>query len=247
MNKNINSRDVKNSKNLHSKQSIYRDVIVEKDWIELIDKHKLRYEIWALLKLYNELNVTEISRLIKHSKSTVSRVLIAMKKDELVTSRRGIRREGEGEKIPPKFYRIDEENKEKIEPEIDELELFTDPNKLRRFYISQIKNYRNAIYNYHKLLDLLTPLLNVFEDQLGDIDRAKHIYETYLSGKNEPWFNLVFFDHKHYEEFMDLRLEYLLKIEKVAREQELNTEKAYFYFDASLPLKAIFELKRMKF
>ncbi|MFX0024391.1 MAG: hypothetical protein ACFE9S_18880 [Candidatus Hermodarchaeota archaeon] len=35
---------------------------------------------------------------------------------------------------------------------------------------SEIKNYRNAIYNIHKLLDLLNPLFNVFEDQLDDID-----------------------------------------------------------------------------
>jgi len=66
----------------------------------------------------------------------------------------------------------------------------------------------------------------------------------YLSGKNEPWFNILYFDHEHFKKFLDIRLEYLLKLEKLAREQELNPEKAFIYFDASLPLKAIFELKK---
>jgi len=247
MNKNINSRDVKNSKNLHSKRSIYRDVIVEKDWIQLIDKHKLRYEIWTILKLHNELNVTEISHLVKQSKSTVSRVLIRMKEDGLIRSRRAKKKKDEGEKIPPKFYRINEEYREEFVLNIDELEHTKDPAELRKFYKLRIKNFRNAIYNYHKLLDLLTPLLNIFEDQLEDIDRANQIYEMYLSGKNEPWFNILYFNPEYFNKFLDIRLEYLLKLEKLAREQELNTENAFVYFDASIPLKSIFELKKEMF
>jgi hypothetical protein len=90
----------------------------------------------------------------------------------------------------------------------------------------------------------LTPLLNIFEEQLGNIDRANQIYDMYLSGKNEPWFNTLYFDNEHYNKFLDIRLEYLLKLEKLAREQKLNTENAFVYFDTSIPLKAIFELKK---
>lgn len=247
MSKEDNNFVKKDLKNISTKQIMYKDAILEEEWVQLIDKHELRYEIWAILKLYLELNVTEITHLVKQSKSTVSRVLIGMEKDGLILSRRGIKKEGEGEKIPPKFYRINEEYKEKIKSEIKELKIPTDPQELRKFYISEIKNYRNAIYNIHKLLDLLNPLLNVFEDQLEDINKAKNIYKTYLSGKNEPWFNLMYFDHERYEKFLDIRLEYLLKLEKLAREQELNANNAFVYLDASLPLKAIFELKKNKF
>ncbi|MFX1269955.1 MAG: winged helix-turn-helix domain-containing protein [Promethearchaeota archaeon] len=233
-----------NLKNITTRQEMYKDIILEEDWLDLIDKHELRYEIWAILKLYNELNVTEISHLVKQSRSTVSRVLIGMEKDGLIISRRGEKKEGEGEKIPPKYYRINEEFKEKFEGDISELEIPTDPHKLREFFISEINNYRNAIYNIHKLLEFMDPLLNIFEDQLEDISKAKSIYNTYLSGKNEPWFNLLYFDHECYEKFLDIRLEYLLKLEKLAREQELNPKNAFVYLDASLPLKAIFELKK---
>jgi DNA-binding transcriptional ArsR family regulator len=238
--------DNKNSKKITNNQEIYKDIILEEDWLNLIEKHELRYEIWAMLKLYNELNVTEISHLVKQSRSTVSRVLIGMEKDGLILSRRGIKKEGEGEKIPPKYYHRNEKFKEEFEGDIGDLEIPTDPQKLYEFYISEIKNYRNAIYNIHKLLDLINPLLNIFEDQLENINKATHIYQTYLSGKNEPWFNFMYFDHERYEKFLDIRLQYMLKLEKLAEEQELNPKKAFVYLDASLPLKAIFELKKDK-
>lgn len=247
MSKDNNDKKNINLENVTTKKEIYKDIILEEDWLNLIDKHELRYEIWAILELYNELNVTEVSHLVKQSKSTVSRVLLGMEKDGMIISRRGITKEGEGEKIPPKFYRINDEFRVKIEGEVSDLEIPTDPKKLREYFISEIKNYRNAIYNIHKLLDFMNPLLNIFEDQLDDINNAKSIYNTYLSGKNEPWFNLLYFDHERYEKFLDIRLEYLLKLEKLAREQEINPENAFVYLDASLPLKAIFELKKNKF
>jgi len=244
MNEDTDKEAEKSLKNLSTKQAFYKDVILEQDWIQLIDRHNLRYEIWMILKLHNELNVTEMSHLVKQSKSTVSRVLIQMEEDGLIRSRRAKKKKNEGEKIPPKFYRINDESREEIIPNIDELEHSKDPAELRKFYMLKIKNYRNAIYNYHKILDLLTPLLNIFEEQLEDIDRANQIYEMYLSGKNEPWFNILYFNPEYFNKFLDIRLEHLLKLEKLAREQELNTENAFVYFDASIPLKAIFELKK---
>ena len=243
-----NNKNVEESlRKVSGKQEMYKDTIQEEEWLDLIDKHELRYEIWALLKLYYELNVTQISHLVEQSKSTVSRVLIEMKKDGLILSRRGFKKKSEGEKIPPKFYRLNNKYLLKADKIAVESDIPTDPQELRKFYISEIKNYRNSIYNIHKLLDLLTPLLNIFEEQLEDVFKAKKVYETYLSGKNEPWFNLMYFDHERYEKFLDLRLEYMLKLEKLAREQELNTDNAFVYLDASLPLKAIFELKKDKF
>lgn len=247
MNEDMNNDTEKILRNVSTKQSLFQDAILEEDWIQLIDKHKLRYEIWTILKLHNELNVTEISHLVKQSKSTVSRVMIQMEKDGLIKSRRESKKKGEGEKIPPKFYQINEMQKEITIPNISELEDNKDPAELRKFYMSKIKEYRNAIYNYHKLLDLLTPLINIFEDQLEDIERANQVYEIYLSGTNEPWFNLLYFDRDHFKEFLDIRLEYMLKLEKLAREQKLNPDNAFIYFDASLPLKALFELKKEMF
>lgn len=247
MSKDHNRQNNRNTRNMSVKQEMYKDIIREEDWLNLINKHQLRYEIWAILNLYNELNVTEISHLVKQSRSTVSRVLIGMEEDDLLTSRRGITKEGEGEKIAPKFYRINQEFSEVFEPETSELEMPTESQELREYFLKEIKNYRNAIYNIHKILDFMNPLLNVFEDQLEDIEKAKNFFTKYLSGKNEPWFNIMYFDQEQFEQFLDLRLEYLLKLEKLARKQEINPQNAFAYIDASLPLKAIIELKKDKF
>ena len=91
------------------------------------------------------------------------------------------------------------------------------------------------------------PLLNIFEDQLHDINKAKRIHQTYLSGINESMFNLMYFDNEMYEKFLDIQIEYMLKLRKLALEKELDIDNAFVYLDASLPLKAIFEFKKDKF
>jgi len=89
-------------------RNFYGNPYMEKEWESLISKHKLRYDIWVLLNSKHELNVTQISKGLKHSKSTVSRVLSGMKSDGLLVSRRGKIKEGGRERIPPKYYRISE-------------------------------------------------------------------------------------------------------------------------------------------
>jgi len=91
-----------------TKQNFYDDPYLGKEWESLISKHKLRYDIWMLLDSKRELNVTQISKGLKHSKSTVSRVLSGMESDGLLVSRRGKIKEGGRERIPPKYYRISE-------------------------------------------------------------------------------------------------------------------------------------------
>ncbi|KON27615.1 hypothetical protein AC481_04345 [miscellaneous Crenarchaeota group archaeon SMTZ-80] len=106
MSKDNNDSNKLNLKNITIKQETPKDIILEENWSKLMDKHELRYELWSILKLFNELNVTEISHLVKQSKSTVSRVLIGMENDRLLISRRGRKKPEDGEKIPPKYYRI---------------------------------------------------------------------------------------------------------------------------------------------
>lgn len=230
---------VKNSSilNVNNKKS-------EKTWSELIEKHPLRHDIWMILELYNELNVTEITRYVKQSKSTVSRVLNGMEDDKLVLSRRG--KKEKGEKIPPKFYHINPKFKME-EYEYDEENLPEDPNELKKFYLSEIMRHNKATSNMKKLIDYLTTLLKHLESQLEDIDKAKSTYNEYLSGINEPLNNIIYFDKKRFKEFLDLRIEYMMKLHKLAIEQELDTDNAFVYFDMSLPLSALFELtKKLK-
>ncbi|MFX0018670.1 MAG: winged helix-turn-helix domain-containing protein [Promethearchaeota archaeon] len=227
---------------LSIKQKFYGHLYLGKDWESLISKHTSRYDIWMFLNLYHELNVSQISKYIKQSKSTVSRVLKAMESDGLLASRRGKIKVGERERIPPKYYRISKKYRKEEEIERAFMEIPSDPQELHDFLLSEIRNYQSAIYNVIRLVNYLSSSLNHLDDHLEDIKKAKEIYKEFLSGINEPEFNFVFLDKKRFRKFYDLRLEYILKLKKLIMEQELDAESAFVYFDSFLPLKALLKL-----
>ncbi|MFX0025761.1 MAG: winged helix-turn-helix domain-containing protein [Candidatus Hermodarchaeota archaeon] len=207
--------------------NIKNNSTIKEEWDQLIARHKLRFEIWALLELHNELNVTQITRYVDQSKTTVARHLRLMEKDGLIISR--IAKEVVKGRIPPKIYQINPKFKKEEEEE-------------ENFYKRVITHYRKAGYNITKLLSYLSPLLNLLESELDDPESAKDIYDEYLSFIPAP---VVFYlDKKRAEALMDIHAEYVLKLQKLVMEEDLNTEEAFVYFDISLPLAALFELKK---
>ncbi|MFX1365955.1 MAG: MarR family transcriptional regulator [Promethearchaeota archaeon] len=239
--RNIDNLD-KGTGDLTIKPKFYGDLYLGKDWESLISKHTLRYDLWILLNLYQELNVSQISKYIKQSKSTVSRVLKAMESDGLLESRRGKIKVGERERIPPKYYHINELYKKEEEIEKDIKEVPSDPLKLHEFLLSEIRTCRSAIYNVIRLVNYLSAGINYLDDHLEEIGKAKEIYVKLLSGINEPEFNFIFLDKKRFRKFYDLRLEYMLKLKKLIMEQDLDADSAFIYFDSFLPLKTLLEL-----
>lgn len=213
--------------------------ILETEWNQLIVKHPLRFDIWAILELHTELNVTQITHYVKQSKTTVARHLILMEKDELLISK--IAEAVVKGRIPPKIYRINPKFKEK-ELEVDKKSISGEPQKIQQFYKREIINYRKMSYNIKKLLDYLDPLLDLLEGQLGDIKKAKSTYDEYLSYIDEPVF--LYFDKKRSRKLINLRTEYVFKLHKLVMEEDLNTKEAFVYFDISLPLAALFDLKK---
>ena len=51
MSRERNKPSDKDLEDISTEQEMYKDIILEEEWLQLIDKHELRYEIWALLKL----------------------------------------------------------------------------------------------------------------------------------------------------------------------------------------------------
>ncbi len=201
--------------------------VIEEEWDQLIAKHRIRSDIWALLELHNELNVTQITHYVEQGKTTVARHLKLMKNEGLLLCRtpenviKG--------RIPPKIYRINPKFKKAEEEE-------------ENFYKKVINHYRKTGYNISKLLSYLDPLLNLLESKLDDPEKVKDIYDEYLSFIPAPV--VFYFDKKRAEALMDIHAEYILKLQKLAMEEDLNTEEAFVYFDISLPLAALFELKK---
>jgi len=201
--------------------------VFEEEWDQLIAKHRIRSDIWALLELHNELNVTQITHYVEQGKTTVARHLKLMENDGLLL-RRTPKNVIKG-RIPPKIYRINPKFKKEEEEE-------------ENFYKRVIKHYRKAGYNISKLLSYLDPLLNLLESELDNPETSKTIYDEYLSFIPAP---VVFYlDKKRAEALMDIHAEYILKLQNLAMGEDLNTEEAFVYFDISLPLAALFELKK---
>ena len=206
---------------------IESNYVFEEEWDQLIAKHKIRSDIWALLELHHELNVTQITHYVEQGKTTVARHLKLMEKDGLLLSRTP-KKVIKG-RIPPKIFRINPKFKKEEEEE-------------ENFYKRIVTHYRKMGYNISKLLSYLDPLLNLLENKLDDPDSAKTIYDEYLSFIPAP---VVFYlDKKRAEALMDIHAEYILKLQNLAMEEDLNTEEAFVYFDISLPLAALFELKK---
>jgi predicted transcriptional regulator len=80
-----------------------------------------------VINLNNELNVTQISKVVASSKSTISRVLKSMEMDGLLVSHRGEIKEGGRERIPPKYYRINKKFKKDKDAERIFMEKPIDP------------------------------------------------------------------------------------------------------------------------
>ncbi|MFX1524863.1 MAG: hypothetical protein ACFFCC_15250 [Promethearchaeota archaeon] len=216
----------------------------EKNWLELIEEHPLRHDIWMILDLYNELNVTELTYYVKRSKSTVGRVLTGMEEDNLLISRRG--KKERGEKIPPKFYRINPKFK-KVEEDWDEEKLPDDPETLQNFYNSKIDQYRNFIKDIEKRFEYLEMILKYFQDQLENIENlevAKRIYKNFLSDINEPSFSIIRIDKERFQDFLDLRIEYLMKLRQLLMRNEIDENNAITCIDMTLPYSAFFELTK---
>ena len=213
---------------------------IQEKWEQLINKHEIRSDIWAILDLHRELNVTQITHYLKQGKTTVARHLMLMEEDGLLVSRTATKYvKG---RIPPKIYQINPDFKEES-IELANISISDDPTELMRFFKREIMNYRRTNYNIKMLLDYLDPLLNLLEKQLGDIKKAKTTYDEYLSYLDAPIF--LYFNKRQAKRLIDLRTEYVLNLHKLAMEEDLDTQDAIAYFDMSLPLGALFELKKM--
>jgi hypothetical protein len=132
-------------------------------------------------------------------------------------------------RIPPKIYRINPRFKETEEKE-------------ENFYKRVINHYRKTGYNISKLFSYLDPLLNLLESRLDNPKMVKETYDEYLSFIPSPI--VLYLDKNRAKALMDLHAEYILKLQNLAMKEDLNTEEAFVYFDISLPLAALFELKK---
>lgn len=225
-----------------------REIYTVENWFFLFGKHNLRFDIWNILRICNEANVTQISNMVEQSKSTVARHLNSMEKDGLILSRKDDK--VQRGKIPPKLFRINRKLTQVVENYPVNILPPDDPSELIEFYKKEIQTYRATIYRYKLLLDLLNPLLDDFENHFDDIDAAKEIYDKYFNiTKLEPWFAYAYFNEKYYHQLTEGFTEHVQKMIELLAVQNNDPEakeRDYTYIGAILPIKALVELYRQK-
>jgi DNA-binding transcriptional ArsR family regulator len=226
-----------------------KEIETIENWIHLLGKHNLRFEIINILLIFNELNITQISHMVEQSKSTVARHLKLMENDGFVISRKAVKYQ-KG-KIPPKLYQINKKIIQIIENAPVNIEPPTDPIKLGEFYKKEINSYRVVNQMFKTLLDLLNPLLDTFEEQLNDIPGAKETYEKFFSfqSKLSPHNNIAYFSEKYYDEFMEIYLDFAQKIIELLTIQNNDPEikeRAYVAIISILPIKTLYEVIEKK-
>ena len=225
-----------------------KEIYTVENWFFLFSKHNLRFGIWNILHIFNEVNITQISNMVKQSKSTVARHLKLMEKDGLILSRKAEKTQ-QG-KIPPKLFRVNRKLFQIVENNPVNKSPPDDHSELIEFYKKVIQTYRSSLYIYKLLLDSLNPLLDDFEDHLDDIDAAKDIYEKHFNfGRLEPQFAYCYFSDKYYEQLMDLFTKHIQKRSQLLSVQNNDPEikeRDYTYIAAILPIKALVEIYRRR-
>ena len=225
-----------------------KEIYTVENWFSLFGKHNLRFDIWNILQIYEEANVTQISNMVEQSKSTVARHLKLMEKDGLILSR--IDDKVQPGKIPPKLFRKNSKLLQVVENSPINKSPPDDPTKLIEFYKEEIQSYRATIYRFKLLLDSLNPLLDDFEKSLGDVDAAKEIFNKYFNlTRLEPSFAFCYISDKYYDRFVEGFTENLVKGVKVLTDQNNDPEvkgRDYSYISAILPIKALTEIYRKK-
>jgi DNA-binding transcriptional ArsR family regulator len=227
----------------------YKEIDTIENWYHLFGKHNIRCDIMNILRVFNELNITQINHMVEQSKSTVARHLKNMEEDGLIISRKTDKHQ-KG-KIPPKLYQINKKILQVLEYRPINPTPPVDPKKLAEFYKREIDMCRVFIHNFNNLLDLLNPLLNSFESQLDNIPNATKIYDKFFSfdSKLGPSFGWTYFSKKYYEQYMKAYLDFLKKNIELLTAQNNDPEvkeREYVAFLATLPLKALYTFKKRK-
>jgi DNA-binding transcriptional ArsR family regulator len=224
-----------------------KEINTLENWFHLFSKHELRFEIWNILELFSELNLTQMSKLVEQSKSTVSRHLNLMEEDLLILSRKEeIVQKG---KIPPKLYSINRKLLRIIEFKSIVNKPPTDQKELVKYYEKEIRLMRFTVYRFTRMLNLINPFLDYFESQLGNVGKATKVYKKYLdSGKIDPFFSSPYYiNEKYHERFLDIYIDFIKKRNKLLMEQNSDFEvkdKTFMYMSALLPTKEYLKLYR---
>lgn len=199
----------------------------------------VRLQIFYLLFFYNELNVSEIAQKIHKSKATISRHLNAMEEDHILESRISEYKRS----ISPKYYHLPIQKMSELLP-FESRSMRNKPKNSKQrldFYKKSIEAMRSMLHLTQKGLGLLHPLLNSFENNLGNIESADLIFDKYFLSEFEKKidFQTIVISEKNLPEYFKLWYKFRKEIETL--EKQNKGEHSYIVFETVFPFQRLVE------
>lgn len=210
-------------------------------------KNKLRMSIFLLLRLYKELNVTQVSNYLNRSKATVGRHLKAMKKAMILQAQ-----EKESNRtINPIYYSIPDfinkyfeydkpvEKRGNIEEKL--IQLKKSAKKTRK----KFKNEYTVLQTILKLLEhsisLVNPYMEHLKHKLEEEELDIDYLSRYLLIDNHISLWHLPLSEDMLDEFYQIHYEFREKLEKLSQKGE-DKDKSLLFIDSILPLKELLKL-----
>ncbi len=210
----------------------------------------MRLEIFFLLLLYHELNVTQISNILHRSKATVARHLkqleiqqvLAMDQD--TTSNRTIK---------PLKYRVREEH-------IIDLLVSTppsavsDPENARKHYEEQLKRMRATTIIMESAMKFIKPFVDHLEHAVQErsLEEVERVFADYITRK-KLCMRTILLEEEKLDEFNAIYEEFRNKVVALADRPvhrnslgEDEVIKDLLFIDATLPLLSLLETANLE-
>lgn len=220
-------------------EKIFKEGLIVND----IVKHPLDLQIFLILFLYEELNVTEISKKLNRSKATVSRHLKQMQEDGILVSQE---KKAKG-KINPLYYKLPKDTLYKIKRSSSQPINFKEllqPEKRLNFYRQSLGMIKSIVTLMINGMDLVNPIIQAMESKLTDIDTADETFGYFASYFKEGKLKLdpIVISEEQLGDALEFYKEYLDKLRKLRDKSEKNNEqKSLLIVNNILPLKDLLE------
>ena len=221
---------------------IYGINIIDPELINRITKPRVRLKIFLALYLYKEMYVTEMAKLLKMDKNTISRHLNKMSKEGILQ----YREEKIKGRIDRKYFKLTEDYlfdidqyRELMDFDHPILKVFQDksPKQKSNFIEKQIKiaafrefyNLTGSIMQFiMNGFELYKATLDSFEDKLDDLDFLENLFGNFFKSPRKIDFYPIFIAENQLEEANELIDEFSEKLLKLRKKGDDNGEQRSF-------------------
>jgi len=210
--------------------------------VDIVFQNPLRLDIILLLRLYDELNVTQISKLLNRSKATVGRHLKALQEVKILTSEE----KQSNRKINPLFYSLSNQINKFFELNIlADFNISEDMEENRKKFKQSLNSLKTILRLLQHAIGLLNPFLEHVEGKLEekvlDYDFLSYLFQ-------ETALNLHHFliSEEYEDELFKIYNEFRANIEALEEKSKMEKERSLIFVDSLLPLRDMLKYRGKK-